>query len=200
MKTSVSFITISSFPHLPRRPSGVIGAGTKNPEDVTPLRPFLSSKEMLIALDDAESILYPQGMRGGIYTATDGLSRFSNICLCIPPDSETLGIPILLAEAAHDTFYRKRNELSDLVNDIPTSTLSLLYFTPRLPRKRMRRRPTDHRMGEAAERSASRTESSRFLGNSTRGLENLGDPIPTASSLETTHTINSSCGRVAEPE
>lgn len=134
------FIRCNEFPtsrtDFLRRLSKAVGAGVENPEDLTPLRQYLSPKGMLIVLDDAESVLDLQDSNGQvIYILVDELTWFSNICLCvtshittISPDFEILNTPTLAIEAAHNTFYRiyKHGQQSDPINEI----LEQLDFHP----------------------------------------------------------------------
>ena len=102
-----------TLPHFLHRLSNVIGAGVENPEDLAPLRPFLSSNEILIILDNVESILDPQGMNAEeINSVVEELSQFKTICPCITSCVTTVPrhckhpiIPMLSAEAACNIFY-----------------------------------------------------------------------------------------------
>jgi hypothetical protein len=135
----------ATLPHFLRRLSSVIGAGVDNPEDLAPLRPFLSSNGMLIILDNAESILDPQGTNAQeIYTVVEELSWFKTISLCITSRIATVPrlckrpvIPTLSVEAACDIFYTSYgdNNQSNIINsllerlDFHTLSITLLATT-----------------------------------------------------------------------
>ena len=145
------FIRCDEFPasraNFLHQLSKVIGAGAENPEDLDSLRPFLSSKEILIVLDNAESILDPKGPSAReIYAVVDELTQFSNLCIWItsrisivPPHCEIISIPTLSMEAARNTFYwicrfdRWTNEIDDILKqlDCHPSSIALLAAVAR---------------------------------------------------------------------
>ena len=134
------FIRCDQFPascaHFLARLSKVIGAGVENPEDLAPLRPLLSSQQMLIVLDNAESILDPHVTDAqGIQALVDELCQFETMCLCItsrittvPRHCKRLVIPTLSRKAACNIFYNIYDDggRSDIINDL----LQRLDFHP----------------------------------------------------------------------
>ena len=93
---------------------------------------------MILILDNAESILDPQGANAReIYAVVEELSRFDNLCICltsristIPPVPETLDIPMLSIEAARDTFYGIYKNTPGGQSDLVDGILGQLDFHP----------------------------------------------------------------------
>ena len=137
------FIRCDQFPasraNLLARLSEVIGAGVENPEDLTPLRSSLSSKETLIVLDNAESVLDPKGTGAQeIYSVVDELCRFKKVCVLItsriktvPPHCKRPEVPTLSMEAACEIFYgiygnrEKSGVIEDLLRRLDFHALSI---------------------------------------------------------------------------
>jgi tetratricopeptide (TPR) repeat protein len=118
----------ASCPHFLARLSEVIGAGVENPTDMAPLRRLLSSKEIIIILDNAESILDPKGTSAKeIYSVVDELCQFETVSLFItsriatvPPRCKPIDIPTLSMDAACDIFYNiyVRGGQSSIIDDL----------------------------------------------------------------------------------
>jgi tetratricopeptide (TPR) repeat protein len=119
----------ASLPHFLTRLSEVLGSGVENPKDLTPFRPLLSSKEVLIILDNAESILDPKEAGAKeIYSIVDELCQFKTVCLCItsrittvPTRCKRPEVPTLSMEAARDIFhgtYGNGERPSSIIDDL----------------------------------------------------------------------------------
>ena len=135
------FIRCDEFPatraHFLARLSKVVGAGIENPEDLTTLQPFLSSKEIIIILDNAEFILDPQRPNTKeTHSVVEELCQLKTISLLItsrptkvPPRFRRLPIPKLSMKAACDIFYdiqiNRSRKIRDLLRRLDFHPLSI---------------------------------------------------------------------------
>ena len=130
----------TSHTHFLQKLSEATGAGVGNPEDLSPMRRYLSSKEMIMVLDNAESVLgLAETDAQETYSIVDELSQFSNICLVItsriynalPTHCEIVEIPTLTMEAGHQTFFRiyrpgeRSDEIKAILEDLDFHPLSI---------------------------------------------------------------------------
>jgi tetratricopeptide (TPR) repeat protein len=140
------FIRCDQFPasraHLLAQLSKVTGAGVENPEDMTPLRPFFSSNEMLIILDNAESVLDPQVTNAQeIRSVVEELCQFKTVSLLItsrittvPRHCKRPEIPTLSMEAACNIFYgiygdgQRSSIINDLLRRLDFHALSIILL------------------------------------------------------------------------
>ena len=134
------FIRCDEFPtsivNFLDRLSTVIGAGMKNVTSLVPLRSFITTQQMILVLDNAETILDPHVQDAhAIYLVVEELSQFPNLCLiitsrlsAIPPDCKRINVPTLSKDAARGMFYRiyPEGERSILVDGL----LERLDFHP----------------------------------------------------------------------
>ena len=103
------------------------------------MQPFLSSKETLIVLDNAESILDTQDSSAGeIRAAVNDLIQVNNVCVWItsristvPPHCETINIPTLPSEAVEATLYHiygyggRSSRINDTLEQLDGHPLSI---------------------------------------------------------------------------
>lgn len=93
--------------------SKVTGAGIEDPPDLTALRPFLSSVNILLVLDNAETILDPDTPEAlALYSAIEELSTIKTISLVIttristiPTTCQQVLVPALSIIPAREVFY-----------------------------------------------------------------------------------------------
>ena len=102
------FIRCDEFPtsivNFLDRLSTVIGAGMKNVTSLVPLRSFITTQQMILVLDNAETILDPHVQDAhAIYLVVEELSQFPNLCLIITSRLSTIS---LLWEAKRQYFSR----------------------------------------------------------------------------------------------
>ena len=134
------FIRCDEFPtsiiNFLDRLSTVIGAGMKNVTSLAPLRSFITAQQMILVLDNAETILDTHAQDAcAIDLVVEELSRFPSLCLIItsrlstvPSDCKRINIPTLPKDAGQEIFYRiyPEGERSNLIDGL----LERLDFHP----------------------------------------------------------------------
>ena len=104
---------VQSHIHFLRRLSEVTGAGIDNITDLTAIRPFFTSTNTMIVLDNAETILDPHMPHApALYSTIEELSQTQSISLIItsrisivPTTCQQLQVPALSMTPAREVFY-----------------------------------------------------------------------------------------------
>ena len=104
---------VQSYGHFFNRLSKVIGATIESVPDMTALRPFLLSTNILLVLDNAETILDPHAPEAlALYDAVEELSTIKTVSLVIttristvPVTFRQLQVPALSIIPAREVFY-----------------------------------------------------------------------------------------------
>ena len=104
---------VRSHSHFIRRLSEVTGAETEDTPDLTTLRQFLSSNNIILILDNAETILDPYTPEApALYSTVEELSTIRTVSLVIttristaPTTCQQLQVPTLSMIPAREVFY-----------------------------------------------------------------------------------------------
>ena len=182
---------VQSYTDFIHRVSKVTGAGIEDAQDLSALRSFLSSTNILIILDNAETILDPQIPDAlTLYSAVEELSRTKTISLVIttristtPPACQQLEVPALPMTSAREAFYniwanqQQSPDIDTLLQQLDCHPLSITILATVAVQNRW-----DHSrlLREWGQRGISLLQTNHYPGLSTAIEPSLSSPMFTS--------------------